>query len=100
VLKSGATSLVTVGTVTLINATFFINNDAFPDQIQINGQFCDRGDSGSFVLLPTAVPKEHLVVGILMAKTPDATGLQAGIANNIANVMSALNIVFPAPPTS
>ena len=100
VWKSGATTLVTGGILTMINATFSFNNDQYFNQIQIAGQFCDFGDSGSFVLLPTAAPKEFVVVGLLMAKVPDATGPQSGIANSILNVLSALNIEFPAPPTS
>src|SRR5438445_2509143 len=100
VVKSGATSLVTSGSIWALNVTAFDGNVVMKNLILITGAFCDHGDSGSLVLLPTADPTAFLAVGLLQAKSPDALGPQSGAAAHIGSVMSALNIVFPAPPVS
>jgi hypothetical protein len=97
VQKSGAASKVTTGNISLINVTVPLEGGArYVEQIFISGAFCEPGDSGSFVVMPSAsVAGAYSVVGVLMAQERGA-GATGGYANSIEHVEAALGLRFPA----
>lgn len=100
VQKSGAASKVTTGNISLINVTVPLEGGArYVEQIVVSGAFCEPGDSGSFVVMPSAsVAGAYSVVGVLMAQERGA-GATGGYANSIGNVEAALGLRFPASLT-
>jgi hypothetical protein len=97
VFKSGIASGQTNGVLRFLNVSALVDGVLWKHQLLVDGAFADHGDSGSFVLLPDPSGQGlYLVIGLLMGKV-DGDGPQAGIANLIGNVETALGIQFPAP---
>jgi hypothetical protein len=98
VQKSGAASKVTKGSISAINLTVQLEGGGavYIEQILVSGAFCEPGDSGSFIVMPSAsVAGAYSVVGVLMAQERGA-GATGGYANSIEHVEAALGLHFPA----
>jgi hypothetical protein len=94
--KSGAASKVTTGSISEINMTVKLEGREYKGQIVVRGAFCEPGDSGSFVVMPSAsVAGAYSVVGVLMAQEL-GDGATGGYVNSIEHVEAALGLRFPA----